>query len=122
MKIEIEISAGELLDRYSILMIKIRKITNKYKLDIVKEEKKKLDLYVSNMNLEILKFDKLIEVNQILWDLEDKITEKEKNNHFDEEFVQIARNIYIHNDRRYKLKNDINNTLKSNLFEVKNHL
>ena len=60
------------------------------------------------------------ECNEILWDIEDKIRIKEKLKEFDEEFIQLARNVYINNDNRAILKNQINNLFNSNK-EIKNY-
>jgi len=124
-KILAEISAGELIDKITILEIKKAKITNKDKL--VEIEKELLSLndtmkkFIPN-NSEILKFkDSLKDINLKLWDIEDGKRSAEKNNNFGEEFVELARKVYKFNDKRAKIKLAINNALGSNIKEVKSY-
>ena len=63
----------------------------------------------------------LKKVNLKLWNIEDEIREKERNKKFDEEFIKLARNVYITNDRRAKIKNEINKKLNSKVFEIKSY-
>ena len=120
-----EISAGELIDKITILEIKKAKITNKDKL--VEIEKELLSLndtmkkFIPN-NSEILKFkDSLKDINLKLWDIEDGKRSAEKNNDFGEKFVELARKVYKFNDERAKIKLAINNSLGSNIKEVKSY-
>jgi len=120
-----EISAGELIDKITILEIKKAKITNKEKLvDIEKE--------LSSLNQTMKKFipdeslikkykNDLKEVNLKLWDIEDGKRLAEKNNDFGEKFIELARNVYKFNDERAKIKLAINNSLRSNIKEVKSY-
>jgi len=124
-KILAEISAGELIDKITILEIKKAKITNKDKL--VEIEKELLSLndtmkkFIPN-NSEILKFkDSLKNINLKLWDIEDGKRSAEKNNDFGEKFVELARKVYKFNDERAKIKLAINNALGSNIKEVKSY-
>ena len=124
-KILAEISAGELIDKITILEIKKAKITNKDKL--VEIEKELLSLndtmkkFIPN-NSEISKFkDSLKDINLKLWDIEDGKRSAEKNNNFGEEFVELARKVYKFNDERAKIKLAINNILGSNIKEVKSY-
>ena len=124
-KILTEISAGELIDKITILEIKKAKITNKDKL--VEIEKELLSLndtmkkFIPN-NSEISKFkDSLKDINLKLWDIEDGKRSAEKNNNFGEEFVELARKVYKFNDERAKIKLAINSTLGSNIKEVKSY-
>jgi len=124
-KILAEISAGELIDKITILEIKKAKITNKDKL--VEIEKELLSLndtmkkFIPN-NSEILKFkDSLKDINLKLWDIEDGKRSAEKNNNFGEKFVELARKVYKFNDERAKIKLSINNALGSNIKEVKSY-
>ena len=66
-------------------------------------------------------FGQLLITNKKLWDIEDSIRMKEKNQEFDNDFIQIARSVYFTNDIRAKIKNDINDLTKSNIFEVKSY-
>ena len=124
-KILAEISAGELIDKITILEIKKEKIKDKDKL--VEIEKELLSLndtmkkFIPN-NSEISKFkDSLKDINLKLWDIEDGKRSAEKNNNFGEEFVELARKVYKFNDERAKIKLAINNILGSNIKEVKSY-
>ena len=124
-KILAEISAGELIDKITILEIKKAKITNKDKL--VEIEKELLSLndtmkkFIPN-NSEISKFkDSLKDINLKLWDIEDGKRSAEKNNNFGEKFVELARKVYKFNDERAKLKSEINTILGSRIKEVKSY-
>jgi hypothetical protein len=124
-KILAEISAGELIDKITILEIKKVKITNKDKL--IEIEKELLSLndtmkkFIPN-NSEISKFkNNLKDINLKLWDIEDGKRSAEKNNDFGEKFVQLARKVYKFNDERAKIKLAINNSLGSNIKEVKSY-
>ena len=124
-KILAEISAGELIDKITILEIKKAKITNKDKL--IEIEKELLSLndtmkkFIPN-NSEISKFkDSLKDINLKLWDIEDGKRSAEKNNDFGEKFVELARKVYKFNDERAKIKLSINNALGSNIKEGKSY-
>ena len=124
-KILAEISAGELIDKITILEIKKEKISNKEKLIEVDKEmaslKETLKKSISDES-KILSFKKdLKNINLKLWDIEDGKRSAEKNNKFDEKFIQLARNVYKFNDERAKIKLAINNTLGSNIKEVKSY-
>ena len=124
-KILAEISAGELIDKITILEIKKDKISNKEKQESVNKELESLNItmkkYIPNQK-EILKFkNDLKKINLKLWDVEDQKRISEKNKQFDEKFINLARNVYKLNDQRAKLKLDINETLGSNIKEVKSY-
>ena len=120
-----EISAGELIDKITILEIKKMKIVNKDKLTEIEKELTSLNetmkKFIPNPVI-IEKFKKdLKEINLKLWDIENKKRLAEKNNDFGEKFIELARNVYKLNDLRAKIKLEINNTLGSNIKEVKSH-
>ncbi len=124
-KIYAEISAGELVDKITILKIKKEKITNKEKLIEIKKE---LDSLINTFNKSIKKninletFTKeLKNINLKLWDVEDKKRELEKKQEFGKEFIELARNVYKSNDERAKIKLKINEALGSNIKEVKSY-
>jgi len=124
-KILAEISAGELIDKITILEIKKEKITNKDKLIEIEKELISLNdtmkKFIPN-NSEISKFkDSLKDINLKLWDIEDGKRSAEKNNDFGEKFVELARKVYKFNDERAKIKLAINNALGSNIKEVKSY-
>ena len=124
-KILAEISAGELIDKITILEIKEEKISNKEKLTEVEKELASLNKTLKNsINDEnkILGFKRdLKNINLKLWDIEDGKRSAEKNNRFDDKFIQLARNVYKFNDERAKIKLEINNALGSNIKEVKSY-
>ena len=124
-KILAEISAGELIDKITILEIKKEKISNKEKLAEVDKElislNETLKKSISDES-KILSFkNDLKNINLKLWDIEDGKRSAEKNNKFDKKFIELARNVYKFNDERAKIKLAINNALGSNIKEVKSY-
>ena len=124
-KILAEISAGELIDKITILEIKKEKISNKEKLVEVNKELNSLNETLKktiNDESKIINFkNDLKNINLKLWDIEDGKRSAEKNNKFDEKFIELARNVYKFNDERAKIKLAINNALGSNIKEVKSY-
>ena len=124
-KIFTEISAGELVDKITILQIKKEKIKNADKLKEIEKELSSLDQtykkYIPNSLIITKLFGELKNINQKLWDIEDGKRAAEKNNNFNDEFIQLARNVYKFNDERAKIKLAINNNLGSNIKEVKSY-
>ena len=124
-KILAEISAGELIDKITILEIKKEKISNKEKLVEVDKELVSLNETLKksiNDENKILSFkNDLKNINLKLWDIEDGKRSAEKNNQFDEKFIKLARSVYKFNDERAKIKLAINNALGSNIKEVKSY-
>ena len=122
-KILAEISAGELIDKITILEIKKEKISNKEKLVEVNKELISLNETLKksiNDESKILSFkNDLKNINLKLWDIEDGKRLAEKNSQFDEKFIELARSVYKFNDERAKIKLAINNALGSNIKEVK---
>ena len=120
-----EISAGELIDKITILEIKKMKISNKEKLNNIEKELSSLNgtmkKSIPDQNLIKDLIIKLKEINLKLWDIEDGKRAAEKENNFGEKFVELARNVYKFNDERAKIKLAINNTLGSNIKEVKSY-
>ena len=125
-KILSEISAGELLDKISILEIKREKIKNKANQEKINKEYKILK-EVQNSSIEVTEklktlVKKIKEVNQNLWDIEDKLRFCEKNKDFGKNFIELARGVYFNNDKRSKIKSEINKILMSNIKEVKEYV
>ena len=124
-KILAEISAGELVDKITILEIKKEKILNKEKLEEVNKELNTLNETLRNSindDSKIIDFkNDLKNINLKLWDIEDGKRSAEKNNQFDEKFIELARSVYKFNDERAKIKLAINNALESNIKEVKSY-
>ena len=120
-----EISAGELIDKITILEIKKIKISNKEKLNDIEKELSSLNgtmkKSIPDQNLIKDLIIKLKEINLKLWDIEDGKRAAEKENSFNEKFIELARNVYKFNDERAKIKLTINNTLGSNIKEVKSY-
>ena len=122
---QIPISWGELLDKITILQIKLENLTSQDALNNVARELKQLQFTFSEYCPEAIK-PKLFEAelkrtNQQLWDIEDKIRDKERNKSFDAEFIQLARSVYITNDERSRIKKVINETFGSDLIEEKSY-
>ena len=125
-KILSEISAGELLDKVSILEIKLEKIKDKNgQIEIKKEYKILKEIQNSSIKYED-RIKNLInsikEVNIKLWDAEDKLRICEKNKDFGKSFIELAREIYFNNDKRSRIKSEINKILGSNIKEVKQYV
>jgi len=125
MIINTPISLGELLDKISILEIKRKKIKHKEKIFFIKKElillknilKKKF-----SKNRAISKYlEKLIKINLKLWSIEDNLRQCEKKSKFDKKFVQLARSVYFTNDKRAKIKLEINEKFGSKIVEVKSY-
>jgi hypothetical protein len=117
----VPVSIGELYDKYTILQIKEERISNETKLILVKKELEYLKTYVDNFNLDELLIKEIKEINEQLWDIEDKIRDKERAKEFDNEFIDLARNVYITNDKRSEVKNKINLALNSELTDIKSY-
>ena len=124
-KILAEISAGELIDKITILEIKKEKITDSEKLKDVTKELLSLNNTFEQSIPDFSKIKLLIEklktVNLQLWDIENGKRLAEKNNDFGEKFIELARNVYKINDERSRIKLEINNILGSNIKEAKSH-
>ena len=125
-KILSEISAGELLDKISILEIKLKKIEDKNNLEEIKKEYKILQK-IQNSSIKfddkITKlFDSIKKVNIKLWNVEDNLRICEKNKDFGKKFIELAREVYFNNDKRSKIKSEINKILGSNIREVKQYV
>ena len=124
-KILTEISAGELLDKISILEIKLDNIKDKEKLAEINKEYKSLE-ETKKSNIEITEnlqnlINQLSEINLKLWNIEEEKRICEKNTDFGNNFIKLSRNVYINNDKRAKIKSDINKLLGSNIKEVKSY-
>jgi hypothetical protein len=116
MKITVTISVGELLDKISILEIKSIFTDNEY---VLKElgELNKIKNTITSYTMEYM--EQLREVNQKLWTIENKIRQKEHKQEFDDEFIELARSVYIQNDFRAEIKRKINDETQSDYKEIK---
>ena len=123
-KIFAEVSFGELLDKISILEIKLKKIKDKKKLVFIKSEYKiliKIKQKVAMNNKIAFYFKNLKQVNISLWNIENKIRKHEKLNKFNKDFIALARKVYLTNDERSKIKFEINSLMKSTIVEMKSY-
>ena len=122
---KIEVGIGEILDKLSILFIKLSNIKDENKLKNIKYEynilleqiHKNIDENIHQVETYI----KLININKKLWIIEDNVREWEKIKKFDEEFLINARSVYIMNDQRCYLKTLLNNIYNSQIFEEKSY-
>ena len=125
-KILSEISAGELIDKISILEIKLEKIKDKTSQKEVDKEYEILKK-VQNSSLKLTErmktlFNEIKEVNLNLWNIEDKLRICEKNKDFGQSFINLARDVYLNNDKRSKIKFKINEISGSNIKEIKQYV
>lgn len=116
MKIIIPVSVGELLDKISILEIKSMFTDDEY----VLKELEELNQIKSTITEYLLEYEiRLKKVNETLWKIEDQLRKLEKQHRFDEEFIELARSVYITNDERARIKKEINELTNSNYKEIK---
>ncbi len=124
MQIEIPISIGELIDKITILEIKYENISDSEKNKLINVELNLLNsIYKKigpNKELEQLKLE-LKTINSKLWEIEDEIRILENKKIFENEFVSLARSVYITNDKRFDIKNKINKIFSSDIMEVKSY-
>ena len=125
MSINTIISYGEFLDKLTILDIKSERIKDKDKLENVRHEREVLNqIWKSNekSNIDIsAQYSALKKINEKLWQIEDDIRDKERNKNFDQEFIELARAVYVTNDERARIKKEINLKLGSDLVEEKSY-
>lgn len=123
--IEVPVSFGELIDKITILEIKSRRIADPDKLANVRNELELLGATWANHNASHTDIGdertRLLTVNEALWEIEDTIRLKERAQAFDQEFVELARAVYIRNDERAAVKREINLKLGSQLVEEKSY-
>ena len=124
-KIIVEVSIGELLDKISILEIKLDKIKDPEKLKFISNEhsilKSQLDNNVKTDSKLNNLFSSLKEINSKLWVIEDEKRQCEKDKNFDEKFIKLSRDVHFLNDDRAKIKLDINNHTGSQIKEIKEY-
>ena len=124
MLINTPVSLGELLDKISILIIKEKNIVDDQKQYHIKNELDSLNKTLENSisRSQVKEYiEKLIEINSKLWLIEDDIRDCERKKQFDQKFIDLARAIYIKNDRRSEIKLEINKKFGSKLVEVKSY-
>lgn len=121
---KIEVSNGEVLDKLNILSIKLDKVKDPIKLENVTKEYHYLyeQCSIWMVRPEVIEYYvTLSEVNHILWETEDKLRIKEKKKAFDDEFIQLARDVYTFNDKRAELKRKLNELTGSDFMEEKSY-
>ena len=120
----IEVSIGELVDKVSILSIKLDRIQNKEKQKNIKKEYEHLTREMEKVGIKTDSDDfiKLKKVNLRLWNIEDEIRKKEVKKEFNDEFINLARSIYYENDKRFVIKKSINMKYNSELIEEKEYV
>jgi len=124
-KIIVEVSIGELLDKISILEIKLEKIKDPQKLKFITNEhsilKNQLDNNVESNNKLNELFQSLKEINTRLWKIEDDKRQCEKDKDFGEKFIKLSRDVHFLNDDRAQIKLEINNLTGSTIKEIKEY-
>ena len=122
---KVPVSWGELFDKITILQIKLENLTSKNALNNVEREfnqlKSILIKYFPNSTETKQLEEELKQTNKELWDIEDKIRDKERNSSFDEDFIKLARSVYIVNDKRSLIKRKINHIFGSEFIEEKSY-
>jgi predicted nuclease with TOPRIM domain len=122
MDILVNISVGELLDKISILEIKKERISDSKKLEHINKELNILRKICDENVGECEDFiNRLKDVNEKIWDIEDSIRKKESTKEFDERFIELARGVYFNNDLRFRIKDEINKHFGSVIFETKQY-
>lgn len=121
----VPVSWGELLDKVTILEIKTQRLTSEAALVNVRHELAQLSTFAQQaegLNPDIVRLKgELKQINEALWQIEDEVREKEAAKIFDAEFIRLARAVYHNNDARGRLKQQINQLLKSGLTEEKQY-
>jgi hypothetical protein len=121
----IDISNGELIDKVTILSLKLKHINDNDKLLFVNKEYEllvtKMNTLIDNNDMKLL-YNHLLSINSQLWDVEDKLRRKEFDKVFDSEFIGLARSVYFLNDERSKIKRKIDNITNSEIQEVKQYI
>ena len=124
--LKVPISLGELIDKITILRIKLHKINSDEAQKNIRSELEKLEKVLNNtmaIDTNLKNFEiKLSNINQSLWDIEDQLREKEKEKQFDNKFISLARMVYFRNDERAKIKRMINKSFGSELVEEKSYI
>lgn len=130
MLINSPISFGELIDKLTILSIKLDKVKDEVKLNNIAMESNKLNAIYeeafASMPEEVRNdlvplLEKLKDINNEIWSIEDNIRECERNKQFDQRFIELARSVYLSNDHRALIKKQINIVTKSSIVEEKSY-
>jgi len=122
--LKIDVSIGELVDKVTILSIKLEKFSDQQKKANVEKEYNILRQYMNEIGVTVNsdEFTRLKTVNLKLWHIEDDIRIKEAKQEFDAEFIKLARSVYFENDERAAIKKEINLNFNSDLVEEKEYV
>jgi hypothetical protein len=119
---QIEVSIGEIVDKLSILQIKLENITDEAKLVNIKKEFDYLyNIVFKDLKMQLDDYQRLLNINKQLWDIEDDIRDEERAKRFEDKFIELARAVYVTNDERSRIKKDINVKYGSDFVEEKSY-
>jgi hypothetical protein len=119
---KIEVSIGEIVDKLSILQIKLENIKDEDKLVNIKKEFNYLyDIVFKNLKIQLDDYKRLLNINSQLWNIEDDIRDEERAKRFENRFIELARAVYVTNDERSRIKKDINIKYGSEFVEEKSY-
>ena len=119
---QIEVSIGEIVDKLSILQIKLENITDEGKLANIKKEFNYLyNIVFKDLQIQLDDYQRLLDINKQLWDIEDDIRDEERAKRFEDRFIELARAVYVTNDERSRIKKDINIKYGSDFVEEKSY-
>ena len=119
---QIEVSIGEIVDKLSILQIKLENITDEGKLVNIKKEFNYLyNIVFKDLQIQLDDYQRLLDINKQLWDIEDDIRDEERAKRFEDKFIELARAVYVTNDERSRIKKDINIKYGSDFVEEKSY-
>ena len=119
----IPVSLGELIDKISILKIKLKKMSGEQLINVNRElQALEAKLVEQNLKIDPILSSGLAKVNLLLWEIEDKVRIKERKKDFDDEFIYLARSVYTQNDKRASIKREINRLYNSQIVEEKLYL
>jgi len=119
---KVEVSDGDLVDKYTIVKIKSERVKDESKLTNINNELVYLQEILEKMNVSEQLVTDLYNINCLIWEIEDKIRKKEKDQEFDDRFIHLARSVYIKNDKRAEIKKKINLETNSTLVEEKDYV
>ena len=119
---KIEVSIGEIVDKLSILQIKLENITDEDKLVNIKKEFNYLyNIVFKDLQIQLDDYQRLLDINKQLWNIEDDIRDEERAKCFEERFIELARAVYVTNDERSRIKKGINIKYGSDFVEEKSY-
>lgn len=120
--LKIEVSIGEIVDKLSILEIKSKQISDPDKLkNVIKEHSYLTEIVFGGLKISQEDFQRILKINEELWEIEDLIRDKERSKEFDSAFIDLARRVYFTNDERSRVKKNINLKYGSNFVEEKSY-